>query len=199
MDRPTPANGKLDGCLQSPGIRKFAKEKMKSVNSGDRPLSVFFVMVALVASRALGDSPVTNEWGAISNGVQMSISFDGKKREIKTNEEFQLLVSIKNLGTTNAWSYLGGMANSELGNGLHCVVISPSGKDVSPSVKFRGEAFGFINCPPGGGESFKFNLSRICRLDEMGTYKIIAQKSIYFDVKKSWVVTSNPLFVKVVP
>jgi len=38
MDSPTPANGKLDVCLQSPGIPKIAKEKMKSVKSEDRPL-----------------------------------------------------------------------------------------------------------------------------------------------------------------
>jgi len=35
MDCPTPADGKLDVCLQSPGIRKSAKEKMKSVKSED--------------------------------------------------------------------------------------------------------------------------------------------------------------------
>jgi len=38
MDSPTPANGKLDVCLQSPGIRKSAKEKTKSVKSENRPL-----------------------------------------------------------------------------------------------------------------------------------------------------------------
>lgn len=140
---------------------------------------------------------VTSKWGTPSNGVQMSIALDGGNRDIKLHEPFQLLVQFKNFGSSAVWSYIYLAANSEPGNGLRCVVISPSGKDISPNRKIDGGSGFFVNVPSNGTDSFKFNLPSICKFDEVGTYKITAQKTIG-QSNQWWTVTSNPLLVKVV-
>jgi len=158
---------------------------------------IYLSFLLLLGLQARGDDGTIQKWGVITNGIQMSIALDGRDRDINTNEQFQLLVQIKNLGASNAWSYVENVANSESGSGLHCDVVSPSGKDISPNIEFRGEGGGFINLLSGTTNSFKFDLSSICKFNEIGLYKITAQKAIS-QGEKSWTVTSNPLFVKVI-
>jgi hypothetical protein len=52
--------------------------------------------------------------------------------------------------------------------------------------------------PPHDLSEFEFRLSDICKFDEIGAYRIVAKKGIFFDKNKGWVVVSNPLVVTVV-
>jgi hypothetical protein len=158
---------------------------------------LFFILTFVLASHARNDNTATNQWGTITNGIQMSIALDGGDRIIETNEQFRLSVQIKNLGSLGAWSYLLGRPTSNPSDGLHCIVISPSGKDVSPNVKFApGIGSGrFVSLPPNGADRFNFNLSSICKFDEVGTYRITAEKTIS-QGEKWWTVVSNPLLVR---
>ena len=164
---------------------------------------LFFITTVLLASQARGDGLAMNQWGAVTNGVQMSIALDGGDREIKTNDQVQLLVQIKNIGSLIARSSLILGRNTDPGSGLRCVVISPSGKDISPTAHSYGPSGAILNLSPGQGDSFTFDLGRICKFDEVGNYKITAQKIVYTDdgknITRSWTVVSNPLLVKVVP
>jgi hypothetical protein len=78
--------------------------------------------------------------------------------------------------------------------GVFCVVISPSGKDISPNPRtfWHGSAAHII-LPPNQIKEFEFNLSQLCNFDETGTYKIIAKKTIWFGNDKRFEIISNPL------
>jgi len=81
-------------------------------------------------------------------------------------------------------------------------VTSPSGKDVSPDTSRFQHPFsgGFRYAPPGQVIEIKFDLSAICRLDEVGVYKITVKKAKIFWLTKNkmFEAVSNPLNVTVV-
>ncbi|MCX6914405.1 MAG: hypothetical protein NT167_15340 [Verrucomicrobia bacterium] len=124
------------------------------------------------------------------------------KREIKVGELFSLLVRVRNLSTNetlscyNAWE-----PNTDLEVGLACEVISPSGKHLSPSRRIAGGSAGFAVAGPGQTTQYEFGISGLCKLDEIGTYKITARKRAFVCPKgeKAFVLTSNTLCVSVVP
>ena len=82
------------------------------------------------------------------------------------------------------------------------VVISPSGKDISPDMKkvHPGDSGADHRVAPNQTVEIEFNLSYFCKLDEVGTYKIIAEKKAMWSPKsqKVFTVISNPLLVSVV-
>jgi hypothetical protein len=96
----------------------------------------YTMLLMVVVSRAANGETIADEWGTVSNEVQMSISLKGGNRILKTNESFQLLVRVKNLYGTNVWSFLNALPTTDGGGGLDCEIISPSGRDISPDVTY---------------------------------------------------------------
>lgn len=90
-------------------------------------------------------------------------------------------------------------ANTDAKAGLACVVISPSGKDVSPLYTFGGGSGAIATAEPNQTMQFEFALSQLCKLEEIGTYKITASKRTFGNADKAFVLTSNTLCVSVVP
>jgi hypothetical protein len=187
------------------------------------------IFVALTISQSVANEMKTDEWGSLTNNVQMSINvipantfgsfriapgatnmqmttgLEKAANTLKANQPFSLLVRIKNTSTDETYSsYVAGETISDPGKGLLCVVISPAGKDISPPTKdithynYISGSLGIT--PPNRTNQFEFKLSDICRFDQIGTYKIIAQKRMNASKNhKAFMVVSNPLNVTVVP
>ncbi len=202
----------------------------------------YWVLALLAVGQVLAGEATTNTWGPVTNNAQIAISVvrpgshfvrnvpvdggtngyqvppvvEGEKSEIKVEQPFSMLVRLRNL-STNETFYIGcqGVIPDE-DRGLACVVISPSGRDVSPSmatnydkpILLPGHSFG---ATAGPNETAKFEfplsellggnlvpLSQLCKLEEIGTYKITARKRIDVKGGKAFVLTSNTLSVSVV-
>jgi hypothetical protein len=207
------------------------------------PTFNYSVLVFLAVSQALAGETATNAWGPLTNEVQLGISavaprtyspwgyFSvdgstnspplppvGEKAEIKVGQPFSLLVRLRNLSTNETYSIYceGVIPDEDLGLGF--VVISPSGKDVSPRIPTNyhvavlslNSGFG-ATARPNETALFEFPLSRLleghnvfpldqpCKLEAVGTYKITVRKRIHPKAGKEFVLTSNTLYVSVVP
>jgi len=132
--------------------------------------------VLLAAAQALAGETTTNAWGPVTNNAQIAISVvapgshfvgafpvdggtnfhpvppvvEGEKSELKVGQPFSLLVRLRNVSTNETFyiSCSDPIPNEE--HGLACVVISPSGKDVSPRMATNSDA------PILGGRSVFF-------------------------------------------
>ena len=145
---------------------------------------------------------ITNiDWGEATNTVQMSISLEGGAREINTNGTCDLVVCLKTDSKDVFFALVTSGTTTDVSDGLSCIVISPSGKDISPAN--NSNSFGsanMLNIRSGKIETFKFNLGSVCSFNEVGTYKVIAKKAIGSpSVKSPFVVISNTLLVSVIP
>lgn len=187
----------------------------------------YSILALLTVCRALAGEPAADEWGPLTNNAQMAISVTSPwirsfrvgdtnaaqtpfslKKELKVGEPFSLLVRIRNFSTNQTLRFLNDGAYPDAGLGLACVVISPSGKDVSakmasPSsgITVWGGSGHFATARPGQTAEFEFPLSQLCKLEEIGTYKITARKSTvaFNNAQKVIGFTSNTLSVSVVP
>ena len=142
----------------------------------------------------------TNQWGAVTYNTQVSIDFKGRQREYKTNQVVQLLVRIRNLSTNEEYG-VGVHTDFKSSEGMSFLVISPSGKDISPA--FRGSnrfSGGIVWVHPGQIDGFCFPLSEICKADEVGIYKIVMKiVRCTPDRRKSFDIRSNPLDLSIIP
>jgi hypothetical protein len=124
------------------------------------------------------------------------------KRELKPGEPFNLWVRLRNLSTNQTLRFLSSGTDQDEEHGLAWVIISPSGKDISPrgTLAVAGSSRWVLVRPNGIGE-FEFPLSRFCKLEEVGTYKITARKSTFAIRKgeKTIVLISNTLCIPVLP
>jgi hypothetical protein len=159
----------------------------------------FAMFTVLTVCQAFADHLKTNEWGAVTNNFQMSINFKGEKNEIKTNQPLCLLIYYKNVSTNQTFRVY--RANAiECDPGYSFVVISPSGKDISSNTEkiAPSESGGFVSMVPSQIIECEFNLSRLYKFDEIGTYNIIVKKAIWSPKsQKVFTVISNPLNVVV--
>jgi hypothetical protein len=140
-----------------------------------------------------------NEWGTVTYNTQISIGQKNSEKAFTTNQTIQLLVRIKNLSTNEEYG-VGVQSPFILTEGLSFVVISPSGKDMSPifqkSPRFSG---GMVWVHPNQTDGFCFELNEICKTDEVGTYKIILKmERATPDRRKIFEIVSNPLFISVI-
>jgi hypothetical protein len=141
---------------------------------------------------------VVREWGDTNCNTQISIAAESFGSEFKTNEAIQLLVRIKNLSTNEVYSIaVQGLITST--EDMSLVVISPSGKDISPhfqtGFRFSG---GVVRVPPNRVDGFSFKLNDICEMNEVGTYKIVLKLSRFSkDRRQSSEIVSNPLHISI--
>lgn len=166
--------------------------------------TIMFSLIFLIGltSARNAAAAATNEWGAVTNQLQMKIAIKAPTGFVQANSNFSLQVYLKNNSTNCAFdSGLSGSVNTDLYNGVNCVVISPVfGANISPCVDEESPlgANGFVYCKPGAVTEFEFKLGEICKLKSAGMYKVTAKKLFYYNGTNHLVVVSNVLFVKVV-
>jgi hypothetical protein len=142
----------------------------------------------------------TNEWGAVSNNLQMSIELKGGGSEITNGQSCILWIKYKNNSTNETLGLL--KMNWVESDGTYSfIVVDPSGKDVSPNSNrpFGGSAT-IMDIGPGQVKELEYNLSGVCKINKIGIYKIIAKRIILpGSGKKLFQVVSNPLYLIVIP
>jgi hypothetical protein len=181
----------------------------------------YMVFALLAACGALGGELATDEWGPRTNYAQMAIRVTSPwahtfrvddtntvqakysiKEAIKAGDAFSLSVRVRNLSSNETVNLVMKGACQDEEAGLACVIISPSGKDISPRMvrPVVGSTMG-VAARPNRIIEFEFPLSRLCKLEEIGTYKVTARKRTvaYDKTQKAFVLTSNTLCVSVVP
>lgn len=154
---------------------------------------------ALTAAKVFANDTNKIEWGAVAYNVQTSISLKNGPAIIKTNQPFSLLVRIRNVSTNQMFHfYL--PTEPEYYDSETWVVISPSGKDVSPIPRLSLRQSGAMHpMNPNEMFEFEFKLSFLCKFSEIGTYNIISKINLSGSPhERNWVV-SNPLYLTVVP
>ena len=161
-----------------------------------------FLTIFVLTLQAIADGSRTDNWGAVTNGAQMSIALKNGKRQIKAIQPVILAVCIRNVSTNNDFYLF--QSNGVLGSpDLTFVVISPSGKEVPPRLIHEPDSGGFYTVRPGETLEFELNLSDLYRFDGAGTYKIKAEYWLrLLDGQKPFTpftVISSPLSVSVVP
>jgi hypothetical protein len=160
-------------------------------------LTYLLTFVTLFVWQVYADGMKTNDWGAVTNNFQMSISLKGDKSEITNNQPCILLVRYKNVSTNETLN----VYEAEHDPSYSFTVISPSGKDISQDIKkfHPSDSGGYIPVRPNQSVKFEFNLSYLYDLHEVGTYKVIAKKKVWsFERHQTFTVVSSPLFVSVV-
>jgi hypothetical protein len=160
------------------------------------------MLVVISAPRILAEDIKTNAWGRINNHVQMLITLKNGENEIKTNQPIILLVRIRTDSTNEIFSsQLDALVNTDQLLGLLCIVISPSGKDISPQKKSNSAGSGrLVIVRKDQIAHFEFNLGSLCKFEEIGTYKIVAKKELNRNSdNKTFTAESNPLYVSVMP
>ena len=162
-------------------------------------LFLLIICSMLIGWQTFADDLATNDWGQVTNNAQMSINLKDGKNEIKTNHPVKLLIQIKNVSTNE--TFLVGRANAiENDESFSFVVIAPSGKNISPKPKNIPGSGGADPAIPNQIIKLEFNLSNLCKFDEVGTYKIIANKSLWSPERnKLFTVVSNPLYIAIIP
>jgi hypothetical protein len=154
------------------------------------------IYATMIIGRVLAGDTETIEWGAVTNNFQMSISLKCGGHEIKTNEPVVLLIKYRNVSTNETIIVFNHIVPA-MDATYSFVVISPSGKDISPNIpKSLTGSGGNYPISPNQTREFDVDLSQFCKFDELGAYKIISKKVIFADPKNKWfTVVSNPLSI----
>jgi hypothetical protein len=164
-----------------------------------------FIAYPALAGTQLGLSRAQKDdsrapWGPVTYNTQLSISLKGSQWEFKTNQVVDILVRIRNLSTNELFG-VGVATTVTASDGMSFKVTSPSGKDISPvfrsDFRFSG---GVVWVHPGQTDGFSLPLGEICKMKEVGTYKVV-MRIIRFtpDRQRSFAIVSNPLCVTIVP
>lgn len=143
----------------------------------------------------------TNDWGPITQSTRISIGTKAPKdTAFKTNHPVELLVRINNLYPTEEYALY--VRNPlTFTEGLSLIVIAPDGKDISPTFaeNFNGSG-GVVRVQPMQINGFGFDLNSLCKLDQIGTYKIVLKLNrSTSDRRKVFAITSNQLNVTIIP
>jgi len=166
-------------------------------------LLLLTVVVLMTGGRGLVGNIKAGEWGPVTNNLQMSLRLQCAQVEIKTNEPVRLLIQVRNVSTNEVIGIPRPKEAIEKIGYFSFDVVSPSGRDISPASRPKPYYGSARFLAPGHSEDFKVDLSRICNLEEIGTYKIIARRTeTRTDIRTKEVipfgVRSNPLYVSVV-
>jgi len=167
---------------------------------------LFFIVVVM---QTFASDSSTNDWGAVTNNLQMSVMLGDNKAEIRAGQSLGLIVRIKNVSTNETFHLI------EIGQliddmNYSFTIVFPSGKSVSPE-RPKAQIGSDVGSNIGSSEIYEreFDLNKLCRLDEIGTYKITVQRMMQGAVGteevrgnvvtvKTFTVTSNPIYVHIV-
>ena len=157
-----------------------------------------FLVVGLLAVRgALADGATADKWGTVTNNVQMSIALKSDENEIKTNQTVKLAIRFRNVSTNKTFWIFNSEIPEEL-PGLSFVVTSPSGKDTSLTTKLTQSSGRGVRVAPSHIRELEFDLTRLYKFNEVGTYQITAKFGELLGGKSKFEVVSNPLSLGVV-
>jgi hypothetical protein len=159
--------------------------------------TIYCVLIYVATSWQLfANDTITNQWGAISCDVQMSLQLVASENQVKTNEP--IIVSIQIQNVSNEIVYF---VETDVTKDYYFNITSPSGKDLStkePTLNDNPiESRSSHQLKPGEDCKFQFDLRSILGLRESGSYKIIAKRNMPFPYKHDCVVISNPLNIVV--
>lgn len=157
-------------------------------------LAIISLSVRLVAA---GEIPAT-AWGAVTNGMQMSIVLrPNRPIVIQSTNSVTLSIFVRNTSKNNIFFFL---ARSVIGPDLFLVVVSPSGKNIKPEPRAGSDSGGFEAILPNETREFDLDLNKVYPLNEIGTYTVTAEMGMYLPHEAiPFVVISKPLRVSVVP
>ena len=160
-------------------------------------LIVFFIMTRW---RCAADTIEKGEWGMVTNNAQLMTSINGGTNQINASETFFVSILVKNVSTNEVLS--ADYSYFEDRN-LSFKVISPLGKDISPSFPdvtvFGGSGdCGTFTVPPGQTHELKFCLSNLCKFERAGVYKVTAKLLLHtYPKEKDFIAVSNQLNLEV--
>jgi len=141
-----------------------------------------------------------SDWGPVTNNIQMSISVESSADKMTTNEPVKIQIRYRNISTNEI--FVTYVVNGVIYDPEYLLfVISPSGKDITPDLKKYSPGSGvFISISPKQVATVEFNLSSVCNLSEVGTYRIMLKRERFTPQKHTaYTIVSNPLLVKIVP
>jgi len=156
-------------------------------------LSSIIVLISFQKAHALDSA--ANGWGDVTNCIQMSINLKDGGQMLRTNQPVELTVRYRNVSTNETvFIYSPLLVAADVTYLFQ--VVSPSGKDISPVSRKTSPAGSSVDraIPPNGIIQFEIDLSRLCRFEEAGTYKVIVKKVILPQKVGEWfTVVSNQL------
>lgn len=181
------------------GIAVFILEEIDGYQTTMKKIIVLFFGLALNFA-AYAQEKSADQWGVITNNLQMSIRLKNGGNEITNGQPCILEIRYRNVSTNETVCALR-MKWTEADWTYSFIVTDPSGKDISPDLNkpFGGSATE-ITISPGQTQGLEYKFSGVCKMDEVGTYKIIAKKFLFSGGKNGgFKVCSNPLLVTVAP
>jgi hypothetical protein len=182
-----------------PLAKLFFRPLLYSTITVKKPLYHFSLCALFAVQHIFADDIKTNDWGTVTNGLQMSIGLKDKS-EITVYRDVELLIHFRNVSTNQTFSICPDNVIEKTLD-FSFTVISPLGKDISPIPNSHpGASSGaIIPLAPSQTLEFDFDLSRLCKFDSVGIYKVIAKYSVLSrQTRKPFTVISNPLYVSVV-
>lgn len=161
-----------------------------------KKLNCLLLSFALSVSGLAADE--SEQWGAVTNGIQISIRLSGGMNVIKTNQPVIITIKYRNVSTNEVFP-ITGKYRIEFDSSYVWTVISPSGKDVSPDMFSRADhSVTWDNLKPQESMEAEYDISVRCNFNEAGTYKITLNKGMSsIKSQKLFVVVSNPLNVTI--
>lgn len=119
------------------------------------------------------DETVNADWGNVAHYTQVSIALQDGNNSHETNQPIEISVRIKNLSTNETYGFF--VDRTITNNTTFSVsVISPSGKNIAPVFSKSDIASGAsFAVKPRQIHGFRFYLTDICKLEEVGTYKVV--------------------------
>lgn len=165
------------------------------------PLSQLFASGIQIGLSDKEKNISNHQWGSLSCETQISLEITDGEKISTTNESVELTARVKNLSTNTYHLYVSRTVTHSVGFSFS--VISPNGKDVSPPPFDPTGALlsgGLVIVRPNQINGFKFDLKDVCKLDELGTYKVVLK--VISRVPGSHQLTnvvSNPLSITVRP
>lgn len=156
---------------------------------------IFFIAAFCAVLAAETDK---SGWGPKSGNLQMSVQLKGGGNEIKTNQPIELTVLVRNLSTNGSAVFTEWMEAEIFAPGSSKPAFRVEGKDPEDTLLKDGSSSGNFHrrvVPRSGYYGYGFNLGRLRNAKTNSVYKIVTKRMVGTNL----VVTSNPLFVKVVP
>ena len=160
------------------------------------PELILLLTIAWTQQRDFAGETQHGEWGAETNGIRMSIELDESCRTNPANHEVVLLCRLNNV-TTNQTFEIYESNKIEFGDSYSFEYVLPSGKKLTPPAMPGAGSGGFLHIEPQKTKQFQFNLQKLFRFDEAGTYQITAKRLMVSPTTgKPFKVVSNSLKIE---
>jgi hypothetical protein len=155
-----------------------------------KTISLILTIGTITGSQVFADD--TNQIGTASCDAEISITLKEPAKEIKTNEPIIVVIQIKNTSTNEILLF----RIKNVPTDFTWNIVSPSGKDLSPTNQFpAGGSGSFPKLKPLELSGADYNLREVCSFNEVGTYKVFAKKEVFFilPTRKKCEIISKPL------